>query len=232
MGKVVAIIQARMGSTRLPGKVMMRMAGKPMLQRVIERVQAAKLVDEIIVACPRDESYMRINALTLPMGIQCVAPDVDDNDVLGRFARVAAMRDAGILVRICGDSPLMEPTLIDDAVRRLEEGLSHYTHWQRTDGTPLIETKEGIFPEAFTSRALRYANQTILLDDATGREHVTIRMRERRTYNPHMTVTTAYGINRAVDTQEDFDRVEQMIIEEEATNANNRTSEREAIGAG
>jgi spore coat polysaccharide biosynthesis protein SpsF len=230
MPKVVAIIQARMGSTRLPGKVMMPMAGKPMLQRVIERVQHANVADKIIVASPFGETCEEpIERLCKELGVgffQCG----NEDDVLHRFSQCARLHDADVVVRVCGDSPMLRTDLISECVDRLILSETKYTHYTFTDGTPCIETKRGCYPEACTSDWMILLDSVLNRDDP-GREHVTQPMRN---------VTSAFmveieddGINRSVDTQEDFDRVEQMILEEEATtNANDHISEREAVGAG
>src|SRR3990167_6679147 len=94
--RTVAIIQARMGSTRLPGKIMADLCGKPMLQHIIERVKRAKLVDEVVVATPFSEDQYR------PIRDLCIddtpasnhlawvlAPKVDENDLIGRYCEAA-----------------------------------------------------------------------------------------------------------------------------------------------
>lgn len=112
MRRVICIIQARMGSTRLPQKILLPLAGKSMLQNVVERVQRAKLVDEVIVACPmRDLTQIkRVSSCSV------FATTIDDNDLIGRYLSCAAKDGADYIIRICADSPCVEPEFIDDLV--------------------------------------------------------------------------------------------------------------------
>lgn len=218
MAKVVAIIQARMGSTRLPGKVLMPMAGRPMLQHVIERVKEATTIHAIAIATPRSDADAQIGAAGLgPFSFVTIE---DENDVLGRFYTAAVFTEADIIVRICGDSPMMRPDLIDDAVERLQSSLAHYVGYVLPDGRQAIDTKRGVYPEVFTARALRWINAAIQPGDYgydAKREHVTTELRTNPRFHPWLIrVNKDDGIDRAVDTQEDFDRVEQMILQEQA----------------
>lgn len=227
MPDVVAIIQARMGSTRLPGKVLMPMAGLPMLERVIRRVKEAKFVDGIIVATPGTNADLEMLGLVESYCIGYYhATSRNDDDVLGRFASAVSAQEErhpeekqhkqiGIIVRICGDSPLMRPDLIDDCVQRLRDSLCHYVSYTLPTGEPAIETKRGVYPEAFTARALRHANEHVT--DPVDREHVTSVMRRQPEYNPWLvSMIDDSQMNFAVDTQDDFDRVEQFIMAKEA----------------
>ena len=219
MPDVVAIIQARTGSKRLPGKVLMPMAGVPMLERVIRRVKEAKLVDRVVVAMPFNDYSSRDGNVCVEWGASLFAPEVAEDDVLRRFAKcIDASTD--IIVRICGDMPLVRPDLIDDCVQRLKDSLCHYVHYTLPTGEVAIETKRGVYPEAFTARALRHANDNVTADNTDWREHVTVAMRAFPIYQPWLIqLNEDDGLNCAVDTQEDFDRVEQLIMEREAVAA-------------
>lgn len=229
MPDVVAIIQARMGSKRLPGKVLMPMAGVPMLERVIRRVKEAKLVDGIVVATPGTNADIQILDLAHSYDIGYYHfSNGNDDDVLARFAATVRAQEErhpgvrtgkhiGVIVRICGDSPLIRPDLIDDCVQRLRDSLCHYVSYSLPSGEPAIETKRGVYPEAFTARALRFANEHAQIHSS--REHVTQVMRNLPEYHPWLVQVDDDGLDCAVDTQEDFDRVEQLIMEREAVPA-------------
>jgi spore coat polysaccharide biosynthesis protein SpsF len=113
--KVLAIIQARMGSTRLPGKVLLDLAGHSMLARVVRRARRAASVDDVLVAttnAPGDQ----------PIVDECRRLDVgcfrgDEADVLDRYHQAAAAHRADVVVRITSDCPLVDPGVTDRVVR-------------------------------------------------------------------------------------------------------------------
>lgn len=112
--KIVAILQARLGSTRLPNKVLMPLAGAPMVQRIIERVKRAKLVHEVVLAVPICD-VMLWDAIDLGRA-QFYAYPGDEHDLVGRYLHCAAAFHADIVVRIPCDNPCIDPLIIDEAV--------------------------------------------------------------------------------------------------------------------
>ena len=113
--RIVAIIQARMGSTRLPGKVMLDLAGEPMLIRVVNRVRRAVTVDEVVVATSSDPANDRIASLCQDHKVSCFRGSEDD--VLDRYHRAALEFNAEAVVRVTSDCPLVDPGIIDRIVR-------------------------------------------------------------------------------------------------------------------
>lgn len=109
--KAVAVIQARMGSTRLPGKVLLDLAGEPMLARVVNRVQRARRLDQVVVAASNEPADDAIGDLCRARGWLCVRGSQDD--VLDRYYQAALTVQAGALARITADCPLVEPEVID-----------------------------------------------------------------------------------------------------------------------
>ncbi len=115
--RVVAIIQARMGSSRLPGKVLLDIGGQPMLARVVARTRSAKMVDEVCVATttePADDAlaeYCKAELIAHTRG--------SEFDVLDRYHEAAQISRAEIVVRITADCPLVDPVLIDEVVHLL-----------------------------------------------------------------------------------------------------------------
>lgn len=114
MKKIVAIIQARMGSTRLPGKVLLEIAGKPMLVWDMERIQRAKKIDEIVIATTTKSADDKIISLCREYGWNYFRGSEDD--VLDRYYRAALEYKGKAIVRITSDCPLIEPTLIDQVI--------------------------------------------------------------------------------------------------------------------
>ena len=115
--KTVAIIQARMGSSRLPGKVLLDIGGRPMLQWVVERTRRAKTVDEVVVATTLDPSDDPVFEFCKRKDYRVGRGSV--HDVLDRYYQTARHFQADVVVRITADCPLIDPDLIDEAVKLL-----------------------------------------------------------------------------------------------------------------
>lgn len=113
--KVVAIIQARMGSTRLPGKVLADVRGQPMLSYVVGRVRAAKTLDEVVVATTTKPADDVIAAFCRERGVDCFRGS--EEDVLDRYNQAAREHAAEAVVRITSDCPLIDPEVVDKTVR-------------------------------------------------------------------------------------------------------------------
>lgn len=167
--RVVAIVQARMGSTRLPGKVLMDIDGVPMLARVVERVRRARLVDEVVVATSVDKADDEI-------ALYCVRKEINhargsNEDVLSRYLDAAEEYQADVIVRITADCPLMDPVVIDRTVRHF---LSHGdVDFGSNRGKGAINRTYpiGMDVEVFTRAALEKAGIEARQDYE--REHVT-----------------------------------------------------------
>lgn len=171
--RVVAIIQARYGSTRLPGKVLLDLAGQPVLVRVVERTRHAGTLDEVVVATstqPQDDQIVR---LCQERGYAFFRGNL--YDVLDRYYQAASNAQADIVVRITADCPVIDPGLIDETVRLLLDdslnALSEFDFaatrlpppWKRT--YPI-----GLDVEACTFATLHQAWQKA--DQPYQREHV------------------------------------------------------------
>lgn len=112
--KILVVIQARTGSSRLPGKVMMPLAGKPLLQRMAERVAAASLPDELIVATTLQPSDNPIRDLCREIGVNCFSGHA--TDLLDRHFKAGLERRADVVVKIPSDCPLIDPAVIDRVI--------------------------------------------------------------------------------------------------------------------
>src|SRR5574338_618764 len=118
--RVVAIIQGRMGSSRLPGKILADIAGQPMLQRVFVRASRAGSLDETVFATTVDPSDDLVAEYCDFSGIPFTRGSL--YDVLDRYYQAAKHARAAVVVRITADCPVIDPELIDDVVRTLQEG--------------------------------------------------------------------------------------------------------------
>ena len=122
---VVAIIQARMSSSRLPGKVLLDIAGETMLARVVSRSSRATTVDQVLVATTIEASDDPIAAYCHSNDIACTRGSL--YDVLDRYYQAAFQSEADVVVRITADCPVIDPVLIDDCVDMLLEGPFDFT---------------------------------------------------------------------------------------------------------
>jgi spore coat polysaccharide biosynthesis protein SpsF len=123
--KIVATVEARMGSSRLPGKVLKPLGGKPVLERLIERVSKSRYLDEIIVATTTEKNDNAIADLCNLLGVKCYRGS--ENDVLGRVLKAAKSIDGDIICELMGDSPLIDPLVIDQSIVAHLSGNYDYT---------------------------------------------------------------------------------------------------------
>lgn len=125
--KIVAIVQARMGSTRLPNKVMKPIGGVPMIELLLSRLSKAKEVDQIIVATSIDQRNKPLVEHIQKLGYTC--EQGSENDVLDRYVQAAKQQQADVVVRITGDCPLVDPALVDEVIRRYKDaGVDYFSN--------------------------------------------------------------------------------------------------------
>ncbi|MBU1997686.1 MAG: glycosyltransferase family protein [Candidatus Omnitrophica bacterium] len=116
MGNIVAIIQARTGSSRLPGKVLMELAGKPMLMRIVERCKKSKLINKVVIATSTAKGDNKIEQLCKTNDWHCFRGS--ESDVTDRFYQASLKYEATIVVRITADCPLIDAEVIDDVIKQ------------------------------------------------------------------------------------------------------------------
>ncbi len=145
MDKVIAVLQARMHSERLPGKILADLAGKPLLEHVIERLRATPGVDRVVLAVPRSEmAYLA--TLAERTGAEMVGGAF--NDVLGRYYQSAKRYPAPFMIRATGDNPLIDPVMLGRCIRECITG-----HW---DMVGVREMPLGTGAEVFPAGLLDY----------------------------------------------------------------------------
>lgn len=168
----VAIIQARMGSNRLPGKVLRPILGKPMLWHIVRRVRAVPSVDEVVVAIPdgpTDEELRRF----------CAANDIasfsgSELDVLDRFYRTAQQYGADPVLRITADCPLVDPELVEKLISLYRSGGFDYA--AVSAGADASRLEGGSFPDGMDAECFNFASLEKAwkeAQDPRDREHVT-----------------------------------------------------------
>jgi glutamate-1-semialdehyde 2,1-aminomutase len=162
--KTVAIIQARMSSSRLPGKVLMELGGLPVIGWCVRAAQAIPGVDAVAVATSEDRGDDALASWCQQAGITCIRGPL--NDVLARFTQAAEMMQAEYILRLTADCPLLDPMVCAEVLQLLKRSKADYAGNARPRRWP-----DGLDCEAFTIHALRMAEK-----EATSkqqREHVT-----------------------------------------------------------
>lgn len=163
----VIILQARLSSSRLPKKVLADICGKPVIAHVIDRLRAAKRVNEVCVAIPTDSQEDALAEVLAGLDVTVVRGS--QHDVLGRFMQAAYQTRADLIVRTTADNPLVSYEEIDRQLELLENdpGIDYLI----TEGYPA-----GITPESFTLKTLEKLDY--LARHAHMREHVTLYLRK------------------------------------------------------
>ena len=164
MSRTVAIIQARMGSSRLPGKVMKPLGDRPMLWHVLRRALAAKTLDAVVLATTTSPEDRALEPVARELGVPVVFGD--PQDVLDRYRQAAIAAGAEVVVRLTADCPFLDPEVIDDCVRLYRASGCAYASNGIKRTFP-----DGLDVEVFSREALETAWKEASL--ASEREHVT-----------------------------------------------------------
>lgn len=162
--KIIALVQARMGSTRLPNKVMKLINGMPMIELLLARLSKAKYVDQIVVATSTDQRNQPLVEYVHKLGYVCEQGSEDD--VLARYVEAAKKHHADVVVRITGDCPLVDPILVDEAIVQFKAANVDYFSNTNPPTYP-----DGLDIEVFTFKVLEQASQET--SNPFDREHVT-----------------------------------------------------------
>ena len=202
---IVIIVQARMSSTRLPGKVLLPLGGEPMLARLIERLRRAQRGDAIVIATTTNSGDDAIADLCGRLGVICHRGS--EHDVLARYADAARAVHATVVVRITSDCPLIDPALIDEAIARFEQGDVDYVSNMLPPTWPY-----GMAVEVFSAQALAEAHAEAT--QPAEREHVTPFLYvhpERFRLHNLASPTDLSGQRWTVDTLEDYELVKRLF---------------------
>ena len=207
--KIVASIQVRMGSSRLPGKVMMPILDKPVVGHLIDRLQICRKLDEVIVATSVDPANDVIEAYCRSRDVPCFRGSEDD--VLLRTLEALEWRQADVGVEVFGDCPLIDPAIVDDIVSIYLDADEPYDFV----GNDLKTTyPPGMDVEVFSVKALRHSSESI--DDMSIREHGTLYIRQNPDIYRIINIEAPADITRPeleieIDTAEDFEVIKSII---------------------
>lgn len=173
MMKIASTVEARMGSTRLPGKTMMKILDKPMLEFLIERLKRSKLIDEIVIATtinPKDEIIVE---LTDKIGVKCFRGS--EEDVLARVLDAAKSVGGDIIVEITADCPLIDPDVVDMIIREyLNNDYDYVCNLNAPERNPILDSNfpVGLETQVFSVKVLEEVAS--LTNNPSDREHVSL----------------------------------------------------------
>lgn len=190
-----------MNSHRFPGKAMERLAGRPLLQLLLQRVRRATAIDRLVVATSTGQGDNAIQDLCEPMGVTCVRGSEDD--VLGRFMQVLDAHPAEAVIRICADNPLTDPELLDDLADHFHRGQFDYAY----NNLPECGYPDGVGAEIISGPLLRQI--ALEAHEGPDREHVTLFVKRHRKQFRTMALQAPTTLGRPdirldVDYPEDF----------------------------
>lgn len=189
--KIIAIVQARMGSKRLPGKVMLEAAGKPLIGHLVDRLRQCKELNGIVVAGPECDRQSPLASYLKQIKVTAFFGEAED-DLCARFLAVLRWYPCDAFVRICGDSPLIDPYVVDGVVKELRSYMSFVSN-VGLKTIPRGHSVEGCYSEAYKDLCDKCAPED--------REHAGFPWAYRQ-----------IALNDSlVDTAEDFERVKAMI---------------------
>jgi len=163
---IVAIVQARMTSERLPGKVLMNILGKPVLWHVVTRLNGSELIEKVVVATTTNETDIPIIRFCDEMGIGVYAGS--EENVLDRYYKAASHFSATVIVRMTADCPLIDPKIVDRVIQHYLENKDKFDYVSTNHPTTF---PDGLDTEAFSFEALEKAWKNA--KKQYEREHVT-----------------------------------------------------------
>jgi glutamate-1-semialdehyde 2,1-aminomutase len=202
--KTVAIVQARMGSTRFPNKVMRTICDTPMIGLLLDRLANSNLIDQIVLATSEDPRNDSLAKYVCKLGFSVYRGSEDD--VLDRYYHAAKEAGADSVVRITGDCPLVDPAIVDKAIAKLKKEDVDYV-----SNTSQLTYPDGLDIEVFTFLALETAWKQAKAPQE--REHVTPFIRESGKFSlANLVHDTDHSEERwTVDEPEDFEVIQKIF---------------------
>jgi spore coat polysaccharide biosynthesis protein SpsF (cytidylyltransferase family) len=198
----LGVIQARLGSSRFPRKVLADLQGKPVIQHVVDRARQIRGLDALVLACPAPDAETFETVLGASIRVQGV--DGPEDDVLARFAAVVAgYPDADVVMRLTGDCPLLNPRVCEQVLGQylVTHTLSSVDYvWNVADGYVDGEDCE-VFSRDLFVRAVGCAT------DPQDREHVTPWMRRHGHVSTVFPLRGRHGEKTSIDTPADLERI-------------------------
>jgi glutamate-1-semialdehyde 2,1-aminomutase len=194
---IIGLVQARLGSTRLPNKVIKELAGKPMIEILLTRLSKSSEISKIVVATSTRPENDHLQMLVESLGYECTRGS--EKDVLSRFYKSAKKNNADTVVRITGDCPLVDPDMVDECIRNFQ--LLEVDYYSNTAPETF---PDGLDVEVFSFSSLALANNEA--KSAFDRENVTPYIRNSEAFSKgNLTYKENLSSYRwTVDEPEDF----------------------------
>ena len=197
--KIVALVQARMGSTRLPGKVLKEIVGRPMIELLLARLSQSKEVNEVVVVTSIIKHNDELQSVVESLGYKCTRGS--EKDVLSRFYDSAKLLNADVVVRITGDCPLVDSSLVDQCIQRYKQ--SQVDYFSNIDPTT--------YPDGLDIEVMSFASIERAYNEANlefDREHVTPYIRNSDSFSKGSITYT----DNLSDQRLSVDELEDLIV--------------------
>lgn len=205
--KIVATIEARMTSSRLPGKVLLKALGRPMLQHLVRRLRAAPSIDEIVLATTVNVADDVLIEFAEQEGIRAYRGSEDD--VMGRVVGAGEMAQADVLVEITGDCPIIDPDIVEQTIRMFLAHQAAYVANNHIKSYP-----DGMDTQVFRLETLQ--RSAAMTNHPLDREHVSLHIRNHPELFPHVYLIAppslhAPELGLTLDEPADYELIRRII---------------------
>lgn len=205
--KIVATIEARMTSSRLPGKVMLSAGGKPMLEHLVDRLKAVPSLQEIVIATTVNDADQPLADFAAQAGIVCFRGS--EHDVMRRVIGAAESVDADVVVEITGDCPIIDPQIVEQIIRIFIANKADYVSNAHVRSYP-----DGMDVQVFALETLK--RSAAMTQSKLDREHVTLHIRNHPELFSHLHVLAPPEIHwpelgLTLDEPKDYELIKQVI---------------------
>ena len=212
--KIIATIEARMTSSRLPGKVLLKAAGKPMLEHLVNRLRAVPSLNGIVLATTINKTDDELEEFSKNIGIACYRGS--ENDVMSRVIGAAEFAGADVVVEITGDCPIIDPQIVEQIIRIFRANHADYMSNGHIRSYP-----DGMDTQVFKLETLK--RSAIMTNDSLDHEHVTLHIRNHpeifsqiHVVSPPETHWPELGLT--LDEPRDYELLKKIIEHFEPTN--------------
>ena len=212
--KIIATIEARMTSSRLPGKVLLEAAGKPMLEHLVKRLQAVPSLNGIVLATTINKTDDQLEDLSKILDIDCYRGS--ENDVMNRVIGAGEFFCADVIVEITGDCPIIDPQIVEQVIRIFIANQYEYVGNAHVRSYP-----DGMDTQVFRLNTLK--RSAAMTDDELDHEHVTLYIRNHpesfsqlHVVSPPETHWPELGLT--LDESQDYELLKKIIEHFNSTN--------------